>query len=127
MEAPAIAEDLAFTDEALQKAWDAFAEQRKMYLAEYQLLTQPYDRRDNEVILHLHNPIQETILNTIKSDLIAFLRKSLQNKSITLTGETREIESRKILYTNREKFDFLVEKYPGLKELRDRLGLDTDF
>lgn len=117
----------AFTDEALQEAWNAFAEQRKKYLAEYQLLTQPYDRRDNEIVVFLHNPIQETILNTIKADLIGFLRKTLRNKAITLTGETLEIESGKMLYTNREKFDFLVEKYPALKTLRDRLGLDTDF
>lgn len=117
----------AFTDKALLETWNAFAEQRKKYLAEYQLLTQPYERRENEIVIHLHNPIQETILNTIKADLIGFLRNTLRNKSITVTGETIEIETGKMLYTNREKFDFLAEKYPVLKELRDRLGLDTDF
>lgn len=122
-----VPENEEFTAEALQQAWNEFAAQRKMYVAEYQLLTQPFDRKDNEIVIHLHNPIQETILNTLRSDLIAFLRKNLRNKSIMLTGELREIESKKILYTNREKFDFLLEKYPALKGLRDRLGLDTDF
>lgn len=119
---------MEFTDEALQTAWNEFAEQRKMYLAEYQLLTQPFDRRDNEIVIHLHNPIQDTILNTIKGDLLSFLRKNLQNRSITLVvEEATETESRTILYTPKEKFDFLLEKYPQLKALRDRLGLDTDY
>lgn len=123
-----VAEDMEFTDEALQMVWDEFAEQRKMYVAEYQLLTQPFDRRGNEIVIHLHNPIQDTLLNTIKGDLLAFLRNKLQNRSITLVGEEpRESESKKILYTPKEKFDFLLEKYPELKELRDRLGLDTDY
>lgn len=123
-----VAEDMEFTDEALQTAWNEFAEQRKMYLAEYQLLTQPFDRRDNEIVIHLHNPIQDTILNTIKGDLLSFLRKNLQNRSITLVvEEATETESRTILYTPKEKFDFLLEKYPQLKALRDRLGLDTDY
>jgi hypothetical protein len=34
---------------------------------------------------------------------------------------------KKVIYTSREKFDYLVEKNPVLKELKDRLGLDTDF
>jgi DNA polymerase-3 subunit gamma/tau len=32
-----------------------------------------------------------------------------------------------MLYTSREKFDYLVEKNPVLKELKEKLGLDTDF
>lgn len=120
-------ENEEYTAESLQQAWNEFAEQRKMYLAEYQLLTQPFDRKDNEIVIHLHNPIQESLLDTFRSDLIAFLRKTLQNRLITVVGVMQEVDSKKVPYTNREKFDFLVQKYPGLKELRDRLGLDTDF
>ena len=36
-------------------------------------------------------------------------------------------EGKKVYYTPREKFDYLVEKNPILKELKDRLGLDTDY
>jgi DNA polymerase-3 subunit gamma/tau len=31
------------------------------------------------------------------------------------------------MYTPREKFEYLMEKNPALKELKDRLGLDTDY
>jgi hypothetical protein len=32
-----------------------------------------------------------------------------------------------MLYTPRDKFEYLLEKNPILKKLRDRLGLDPDF
>jgi hypothetical protein len=116
-----------FTLEDLQRVWNDFAEQRKLFQAEYQLLQQPFDRKENEITIHLHNPVQETILNTLKGDMITFLRQNLQNKSIMISGELREEETRKIIYTNREKFAYLLEKNPVLKELKERLGLDTDF
>src|SRR5690606_30994471 len=119
--------DKQLTDENVQEAWNAFAETRRRNMAEYQLLTQPIDRRDHEIIVHLHNPVQETILSTLRSDLVAFLRARLQNRTVNVVGELKEIETGKLLYTNKEKFDHLVEKYPILKELKDRLGLDPDF
>lgn len=120
-------EDMELTTEGVQDAWNAFAETRRRNAAEYQLLTQPVDRRDNEIVVHLHNPVQETILNTLRSDLTAFLRTRLRNRSVFVTGELRQIDTGKLLYTNREKFDHLVERYPILKELKERLGLDPDY
>ena len=58
----------------------------------------------------------------------SFLREKLKNNSITLVGVTIEQgDHRKVIYTPREKFDYLLEKNPLLRELKDRLGLDTDF
>jgi hypothetical protein len=118
---------MPFTPEQLQKSWSEFAEQRKKLVAEYQLLTQPYEIHGNKVILHLHNPVQESMLANIKTELVEYVRNSLKNQSIQIVGELREAEQRKVIYTNREKFDYLVQKNPILKELKDRLGLDTDF
>ena len=39
----------------------------------------------------------------------------------------KEADTKKIAYTNKEKFDLLAEKNPMLKEMKERLGLDTDF
>lgn len=82
--------------------------------------------KDSLLIVHLHNPIEETLLATLRSDLLAFLREKLNNSAIQLTGELKTHEEKKILYTNRDKFDHLVEKNPALKDLKERLGLDTD-
>lgn len=91
------------------------------------MLTHPYERKENEVIILLHNPVEETILNTIKSDLTAHVREKLQNSSITVTGQLIEGETKQMLYTNREKLEYLMEKNPILKEMKERLGLDADF
>ena len=119
-------EDKPYSEEDLQNAWNEFAEKRKAYQADYQLLTQPFSRKGNDIIIQLYS-IQETIFSNIRSDLTTFVRERLQNFSITINGVLVEGESKKMLYTNREKLEHLMEKNPVLKELKERLGLDTDF
>lgn len=119
--------DMPFTPEQLQKAWTEFAEQRKKFQAEYQLLSQAYEVNGGIITIPLHNPVQEMMLSNIRVDLTTFLRDKLRNQSINVVGELREADQRKVIYTNREKFDYLVAKNPILKEFKDRLGLDTDF
>lgn len=121
-------EDNPFTPAALQTVWNEFAEQRKKFQAEYQLLTQPFDLQEKTITVHLHHPVQETMLNNLRIELSAFLRDRLKNSFIQIVGQLVEPEEgKKVYYTNREKFDYLVEKNPALRELKDRLGLDTDF
>jgi DNA polymerase-3 subunit gamma/tau len=116
-----------FTTEQLTEAWKAFAEHRKKYKAEYQLLTQEFEVHGTTIVLHLMNPVQETLLNEMKSDLMQFIRERLQNYSIQVTGEHRNTDTKKVIYTNREKFEHLAEKNPLLLELKEKLGLDPDF
>ena len=116
-----------YTDDELKNAWNEFAESRKIYQAEYQLLGLPYERVNNTITILLHNPIQETILGTFKSDLTGSLREKLKNSFITITSELREEENKKVIYTDRERFNFLMEKNPMFRELKDRLNLDIDF
>jgi hypothetical protein len=117
----------AFTPEQLNLAWQEFAEQRRKYQAEYQLLTQPYELKDNKVIVHLLSPVQDTMLNNVRTELTAFLREKLKNSSILVAGELKESEDKKMMYTSRDKFEYLLEKNPALKEMKERLGLDPDF
>lgn len=107
--------------------WNDFAEQRKKFQAEYQLLSQPFELREKQVTVHLHNNVQEMLLNNLRTELGAFLREKLKNNAVTLVGMLVELEDKKVIYTPREKFDYLLERNPLLKELKDRLGLDTDF
>jgi DNA polymerase-3 subunit gamma/tau len=120
--------DKPFTSDELRATWKQYAETRKMYQAEYYLLSQEVEIRGQQVIVHLHNSFQETLINTIKAEALAFLREKLENNSIQLFGELTAIDdSKKVIYTNKEKFDHLAEKNPKLKEMKDRLGLDTEF
>ena len=119
--------DQPFTPEQLKAVWDQFAESRKKFQAEYHLLMQGYELKGTQLTLHLHNAVQELMLNNMRMELSALLREKLKNNSITLVGVIVEQEERKVIYTAREKFDYLVQRNPMLKELKDRLGLDTDF
>lgn len=116
-----------FTTEQLQEAWNAFAEQRKKFQAEFQMLCQPFNLEENVITVDLLSPVHEAMLNNIKIELTTFLRERLRNSSIQVTGALQAAEDKKIIYTNREKFEFLASKKPILNELKERLGLDTDF
>lgn len=111
----------------VKKVWSDFAELRKNQIAEYGLLTRPFELQGNQVILPLSNPIEEPLLQGLRTSLIIYLRDKLSNSSINVTGVLQEIEGKKMIYTNKDKFDYLAQKNPALKELQDRFGLDPDF
>jgi hypothetical protein len=83
--------------------------------------------RDKLIVITLLSPVHETMLNNIKVELTSFLRDKLKNSTLQVTGELISSDDKKVIYTNREKFDYLADKNPILKQLKDRLGLDTDF
>lgn len=116
-----------FTEQQLREAWNQYAEQRRKYQAEYQMLSQPYQLNDKQIVVTLLSPVHETMLDNIKVELAGFLREKLRNSNIQVTGVLTQNDDKKIIYTNRDKFDYLADKNPILKELKDRLGLDTDF
>lgn len=84
---------------------------------------------NNQIIIHIHHPVQDTMLNNLRVELGTFIREKLNNGTIQIIGQTKIAadDDKKKLFTNRDKFDYLVEKNPVLKEMKDRLGLDTDF
>jgi hypothetical protein len=116
-----------FTEQQLREAWNQYAEQRRKYQAEFQMLSQPYTLNDKQIVVNLLSSVHETMLNNIKVELAGFLREKLRNSYIQVTGQLTESDDKKVIYTNRDKFEYLADKNPILKELKDRLGLDTDF
>jgi hypothetical protein len=119
--------DEPFTPEQLHLVWMDFAEQRKKFQAEFQLLIQPVEIRGSQVVVRLLSTVHETLLSNFKADLIGYLRMQLKNNSIIVVGELKESEEKQMLYTARDKFEYLLEKNPLLKTMRDRLGLDPDY
>jgi len=111
----------------LKLALEEFAESRKNQAAEYQLFKRDFTVQGNRVTIPLTNSIEEPLLQNIRAQLNAYLRDKLDNHSISVVGVLMEAGSKKMAYTNKEKFDLLAEKNPMLKELKERLGLDPDF
>ena len=83
--------------------------------------------QDNLITILLSNPIEEPLLQSIRVQLTTYLRDKLSNSAISVIGVMQEIASKKVMYTNKEKFDHLADKNPMLRELKERLGLDLDY
>ncbi len=111
----------------LQKAWKDYSDTRKEQVAEYHLLQQPFDLKENQIVIQLTNPVEEPLLQAMKSSLVEHLRDVLKNKSIQVSGVMKEFDVKRLAYTNKEKFDQMVAKNPTLAELKTRFGLDPDF
>ncbi len=122
-----VSQDQPVNEQQLKAAWAEYAEERKSQVAEYHLLNRNFDFNNNQITIHLTNPIEEPLLLSVKANLVEFLRKRLNNQSIQVNGLMEIRESKKVAYTNKEKFDHLAEKNPILNQLKERFGLDADF
>lgn len=83
-------------------------------------------KEDHKVELVLDNDIQVDFFNEEKTEILTFLRTSLNNFHIQF--ETRKAVSTKTLepYTPQEKYEYMVKKNPLLKAFRERLDLDLE-
>jgi DNA polymerase-3 subunit gamma/tau len=111
----------------VRKVWKEYAEQRKDQVAEYHILNQTFTLKNNLITIFLNNPIEEPLLQGMKADLVGYLREKLNNSTLQVEGEMQLHNTKRKAYTNKEKFDYLVEKNPYIKELQDKLGLDPDY
>jgi len=121
----------AFSFEDLTKHWNDFADQKKSVGrdVEYTVLKQEMRLQEDgtTIVLQLTNSVKIDILDRFKSDLITYLKSKLNNRNLKLETELIEEKKQKMIYTNKEKFEYLAEKKPVLNILKDRLGLDPDF
>lgn len=114
----------------LKAEWNRFTDSLKEEGRdrEYNTLNQKVEFHDDlKIELTLPNSFQSLTIEGLKQELLTYLRAKLNNGAIQLITEVEKIESKKMIYTNSEKFDFLAEKYPNLRDLKQRLDLDTDF
>ncbi|CAN5262409.1 hypothetical protein BH23BAC1_BH23BAC1_33520 [soil metagenome] len=114
----------------LKKYWQDFADQKKVEgkATDHVLLNEDITLLENYVIeIKLSNPVQEEFLNSLRTELIIFLRGKLENDYITITSALRTEAEKRRPYTPKEKLEHMMEKQPLLQELKERLGLDPDF
>jgi DNA polymerase-3 subunit gamma/tau len=69
--------------------------------------------------------IAKDILNV--TALLHFLKKELNNNQITLTPTYPEKNEKRTAYTDREKYEALVKKYPDIIQLKEQLDLELEF
>jgi len=90
--------DRPFTDDELSKVWSKLAESRKDQAATYHLLSRGYFREGNTLVIHLNNPVEEPLLQSMKTDLVSYLRESLGNNSLQLRSLMFEVAANKMIF-----------------------------
>ncbi len=69
--------------------------------------------------------IAKDILNV--TALLEYLKDELNNNQITLKAVVADNKKEKIAYTDREKFEEMAKKYPGIIALKDQMNLELEF
>ncbi|NJN40940.1 MAG: hypothetical protein HC811_00525 [Flammeovirgaceae bacterium] len=82
-------------EEELQIAWLEFAQRRKEQVPEFQLLSRPFDFKENVITVHLSNAVEEPLLHGLKQELTYFLRERLSNSEITIKATLGKVEPKK--------------------------------
>lgn len=120
-----------FQLEDLQKYWTLFTEKYKaegkssecVILGNRELNL----GEDYTIKLHLDNLVQIDQLNAFKPELLDYLRKSLSNSLIMLELSVMDKPVDRKPYSQSEKLNHMIERYPIVAELKKRLGLDMDY
>ena len=123
------AEDKAFTEEDLQRAWVRFVEQE---LSPAQILYRNILRPElptlrGELQAEVSLPPGEAIHTTVMEvypQLLSFLRTSLQNQQLNLVLREKTIEEQaKVVLTQEDRFNQLAEINPEVRKLKEDLHL----
>ncbi|AWN81603.1 DNA polymerase III subunit tau [Candidatus Cardinium hertigii] len=100
---------------------------KKGMIADYQLISQPIKVQDRVVSITLINPVQEAMLQNLKEDLLAFLRKTLHCSDIIIQGILVEEIASKRPYTDQEKLSYLSKKNAFIALLQEKLMLELAY
>ena len=82
---------------------------------------------DHIIHLLLSNSAQLEMILEEKHVILDYLRKNLKNKNIEITTAISKNFQQKTPYTNKDKFNKMVESNEHLEVLKTKLSLDTDF
>lgn len=118
----------AFSEEALQAAWRRFFEEQTLSQAEKAFARRPVSKGEGAVVqVALRNILEHDMLENYRERLLSFLRRELDNPTITLAvKESKKKQAPRRQLSREEQLQLLSQKYPMLEELRQRLGLDFD-
>ena len=116
----------------LQREWTQIADNFKTanLINKYVMMNRPIQVVANSIHISFENEVQMQQFNeNIKLEILTTLRTKLKNHLIDIELDMVEQEKndKKMLYTQSDKYNFLVEKHPVISELKQRFGLDHEF
>jgi len=93
-------------------------------------MNRPIELIDHIIHLKVENEVQVQQFNeNIRLEILGKIRERLQNYQIDIALDVMASEKsdKKMLYTQSDKYEFLVQKYPMLSEMKQKLGLDHEY
>lgn len=116
----------SFSEEDLQKAWIKFTNTipTETVLVNTMRTCPPkmLNATDFEVVVD--NKEQLDRLNERGTDLMQFLKKELKNTRISMRPRESEKQEKHKAFSQRERFDLMVQKNPNIMHLKDKFGLE---
>ena len=80
---------------------------------------------DHIIRLHLTNAAQKDLfVHNYRQKLLGFLNKKFLMKDIDIETVVDPTETNELLYSDEQKYNYLVSKYPELKDFRKAFNLD---
>ncbi|GAA4040803.1 hypothetical protein GCM10022409_28490 [Hymenobacter glaciei] len=129
---PVVTGPVAPTDPAmLQRIWQELAEERRAQdrMSEFWVLNRPISANaEHHIELAVDNPIQVDQFNEMRVEFLADLRRRTGNPRLNVQPVvTQAAPTARKLYTSSDKFEYLAERFPALREAKQRLGLENEF
>ncbi len=119
---------IEFTPVAFDSAWLEFTDQLKgegTRIVSMFNSIKPEFENEHTLRIHLSNAAQkDTFVQNYKQKFILFLEKKFILPDIDIETYIDLAESNDILYTDEQKANYLINKYPVLKEMKKTFNLD---
>jgi DNA polymerase-3 subunit gamma/tau len=117
-----------FTPQAFDVAWQEFTDKLKgegTRIVSMFKSIRPEVENDQTIKIHLSNATQkDTFILNYKQKLISFLESKFILSDIDIETTVDLSESSDILYSDEQKLNYLMDKYPILKDMKKTFNLD---
>jgi len=116
------------TGQSFEKAWSEFTDSLK---GEGTRITSMFKsvrtevENDQIIRIHLNNAAQKDLfVQNYKQKLTSFLKNRFNSKDLDIETVVDLSEKNEMLYSDEQKYNYLVAKYPGLKDFKKAFNLD---
>jgi DNA polymerase-3 subunit gamma/tau len=125
-------ENQTFTFEDISREWNQIALEFKQqnFINKFVMMDRPLELIDTILHIKVENEVQFQQFNeSIRMELLSTLREKLKNSAVDIALDIMEYQKneKRSLYTQSDKYDYLVKKYPILIEMKQKFGLDHEF
>jgi hypothetical protein len=113
---------------SLEKAWYEFTDLLKgdgaRVISMFKTIKTEVDN-DHVIKIHLSNAAQKDLfVQNYRQKLVSFLNKRFKSHDIDIDTIVDLSDTNEILYSDEQKYNYLVSKYPELKDLKKAFNLD---